>query len=78
MKVEYKVRAVTRFILTRYEDSETSAGISSQRGEYDNAEVAYQVGYAMCRLEHEKSGEELDSMNFIYPSPVGEPYPQAA
>jgi hypothetical protein len=51
--IEYKVREVTRYIVTRWEDGTISAFVngntiqmpsgkkSSQHGEFDNAEMAY-------------------------------------
>lgn len=73
-KVEYRVRPITRYIVTRFEREESpdsvncTAGASTQHGVFDSGEVAYQVAYALCRHEHEKSGEPLDSRNFKYPS----------
>ena len=63
MPVEYRVRPVTRYIVTRYEDG---AG-STQIGEYPSAETAQSVGHAMCDAERVKAGEPLDSMAFVYP-----------
>lgn len=63
MKVEYKVRPVTRFVVTRFEDG---AG-SSIKGEFDSADVAYEVGYALAKEEHERLGLPIGSMDIIYP-----------
>jgi hypothetical protein len=68
--VEYRVRPVTRFIVTRYEEDGRGAG-SAPIGEYANEDTAYAVGYAMCKQEHDKSGEPVDSMSFIYPKHPG-------
>lgn len=77
--VEYRVRPVTRYIVTRYENETftteyygqvghgMSAGSLQERGEYANADVAHEVAYALCKAEHDASGEPIDSMNFIYP-----------
>lgn len=71
-KVEYRVRPITRWIVTRfYEDggdgqSPVAAG-SSQHGTFDNGETAYHVAYALCRAEHERAGTPPGDMNFIYP-----------
>lgn len=67
--IEYRVRPVTRFVVTRYEGAE-NAGSCVQVGEYPDKDVAFEVGYAMCRLEHDKSGEPVGSMNFIYPERI--------
>jgi hypothetical protein len=66
MKVEYKVREVKRYIVTRYEEDGKSAS-SGQRGEFDNFDTAYQVGYAMAKLEHEQLGYPPGDMRVIYP-----------
>lgn len=75
--IEYRVKPVSRYIVTRYESIDhgdgTESGGVEQRGEYENAETAYQVAYALCRMEHERSGEPFGSMEFIYPS-----HPEAA
>ena len=66
MPVEYRVRPVTRHIVTRYED-----GVgSTQIGEYPSAEVAHSVGHALCDAERIKAGEPLDSPAFVYPGVV--------
>lgn len=71
MKVEYRVKPVTRYIVTRFHDEGNTGGVE-QRGEYDNGEIAYAVAYALCKAEHDKSGEPIDSMAFIYPEhPAG-------
>lgn len=66
MPVEYRVRPVTRHIVTRYED-----GVgSTQIGEYPSAEVAHSVGHALCDAERIKAGAPLDSPAFVYPGVV--------
>lgn len=68
MKVEYKVREVTRYIVTRYEsDDSQRTGTCQQRGEYDNFDMAYNVAYALASLEHEKLGYPLGDERIIYP-----------
>lgn len=72
-QVQYRLRTVTRYVVTRYE-SEVSedrrsgtVGTSEQRGEYDNAATAYAVAYALCKAEHDAAGAPPGSMDFIYP-----------
>lgn len=65
-RIEYRVRMVPRYIVTRYHETENT-GSSEPRGEYDNSEVAYQVGYALCRAEHEKLGWPLGDDRIRYP-----------
>lgn len=65
--VEYQVRESRRFIVTRYAQSENTAGGSVQKGEYADAETAYQVAYALCKSEHDAAGTPPDDMGFVYP-----------
>jgi hypothetical protein len=74
MKIEYKVRPVTRYIVTRFECKEAedgsfgNQGASTQHGVFDSGAVAYEVAYALCRREHELSGQPIDSVNYRYPN----------
>lgn len=68
--IEYRVRPITRYIVTRYHqygEGVGSCGGTSERGEYDNAEVAYQVAYALCRAEHERLGYPPCDERIQYP-----------
>lgn len=67
MAIEYRVKRVERYIVTRSEQSENSGSVV-QRGFYESPQIAYEVAYALCRAEHERSGEDPGSMNFIYPA----------
>lgn len=51
--IEYKVRPVTRYIVTRFED-EDNLGSSTSCGEFDQEEAALRVGFALARndLDH--------------------------
>lgn len=66
MTVEYRVREIKRYVVTRFETSEHGGSVSS-KGEYENFDVAYQVGYALCKAEHDSAGTPPDDMGFIYP-----------
>lgn len=70
MAIEYRVREIKRYIVTRFDggSEDVPAQSCTQIGEYASGETAYQVGYAMCRQEHIKSGEPVGSINFIYPN----------
>lgn len=68
MTVEYRVKRVERYIVTRFEGADHRSGSVAQRGFYETPQVAYEVAYALCKAEHERSGEEPGSMNFIYPA----------
>ena len=65
-KLEYRVKPITRYVVTRYESGENTGGVS-ERGTFDNADVAYEVAYAMCKLEHEKLGYKIDDERVQYP-----------
>lgn len=69
-KIEYRVRPVTRYVVTRYEQLDNGAsnsGGSSVIGEYDNAEKAYEVGYAVCKAEHDRLGWPPGDERIKYP-----------
>jgi hypothetical protein len=71
--IEYRIKPVTRYVITRFEaatdnaDGTESGGSCEQRGEYANADTAYDVAYALCKLEHDKASAPVGSMDFIYP-----------
>ena len=65
-KIEYRVRPVTRYVVTRFAQ-DANGSESSQKGEYDNGHVAYSVAYALARHEHTQLGWPLDDSRIIYP-----------
>ena len=65
--IEYKVRPVTRYVVTRFE---SGAG-SAQQGEFDNADSAHAVAYALCRAEHERLGWPVGDERIQYPQLPG-------
>jgi hypothetical protein len=65
-KVEYRVREIKRFVVTRYHQSEHGAGVDT-KGEYGNPEIAYEVGYALCKAEHERLGWPVADDRIQYP-----------
>jgi hypothetical protein len=69
MPVEYRVRPVTRYMVTRW-FSEGVAGGVEPRGVFENAETAHAVAYALCKAEHDAAGTAPDDPNFVYPKPV--------
>jgi len=93
--VEFSVRPVTRYIVTRYEErggdanhkssedpriAENRVGRarvccgSSGHGEFDNAQTAYDVAYALCRAEHERLALPPGDERIRYPEhPCEEP-----
>lgn len=73
MLIEYRVREVTRYYITRFEDDgKGSAGVSTL-GEYSNPDTAYEVGYALCKAEHERLGFPLGDERIQYPRHPNEP-----
>lgn len=68
MKVEYRVKEIKRYVVTRYHEDDVSklAGVES-KGEYDNYQIAYEVGYALAKAEHDRLGYPIDDMRIIYP-----------
>ena len=73
-KIEYRVRPVTRYIITRYEESDDGRIGSEQRGEYDNADTAYEVGYALCKLDHDRLGYPPGDERVQYPRHPNDPF----
>ncbi len=69
-QIEYRVRTVERFIVTRHESGEYASGVTT-KGEFDNYEIAHEVAYALCRDEHERLGWPLDDARIKYPEPRG-------
>lgn len=65
-QIEYRVKPVTRYVITRFHRLGHSAG-SESKGEFDNADVAYDVGYALCRAEHETLGWPPGDERIQYP-----------
>ena len=63
MKIEYKVREITRYIVTRYEHSETSAGGSDFCGQFDSKDQAWIIADALAgrdRLVYASGDEHVD------------------
>lgn len=79
--IEYKIREVTRYIVTRWEGERLDYSLlnqagqhkvispakSSQHGEFDNAETAYAVGCALAKTEAEKLGLMPGDDSLRYP-----------
>ena len=65
-KVEYRVKKTTRYIVTRFSETDNARG-ATQKGEYDNEEVAHEVAYALCRAEHEQLGWPIGDERIQYP-----------
>ena len=69
--IEYRVRPVTRYIVTRYDaNDETKSGSCRTLGEYDNRMTAQEVGYALCKAEHDRLGWAPGDERITYPEMV--------
>jgi hypothetical protein len=81
---EYRVRAVTRFIVTKaewvvHENGTESGSTARQLGpEYPNEDMAYEVGYALARQESERMGCSPFDDRVIYPMRPSDELAQAA
>ena len=70
VELEFRVRPVTRYIVTRYAKANGPGHDAMSlecRGEYENADVAFEVGYALCKAEHDKLGWPPGDMRIQYP-----------
>ncbi len=67
MEIEYRVKPINRFIVTRFESSEQGGSVR-QVGEYSSPEVAYEVAYALAKAEHERLGWPVDDERIKYPT----------
>lgn len=78
--VEYRVRPVTRYVVTRFERQESDDGNCgtcasvAEKGEFDNTKIAYEVGYALAKDEHRRLGYPPGDDRIRYPvlDPDGE------
>jgi hypothetical protein len=71
-KVEYRVREIKRYAVTRYHQAGDSAGVESgveTKGEYASATTAYDVAYALAKHEHYQLGWPIDDERIQYPAP---------
>lgn len=73
-KVEYRVKSVTRYIVTRFEEESHDDGSESGGcegfGEFNNFVSAYKVAFGLCKSEHDEFGVDRKDGEFIYPSPA--------
>ena len=75
MRVELKVKPVTRYIVTKYTSEGTvesgvtvySGGSVATIGEYDNPDVAHEVAYAIAKSEHDRLGYMPGDERIQYP-----------
>lgn len=75
--VEYRVREIKRYIVTRHEvnvsgGKEVTGSTSDVgSGQFDNYDTAYQVAYAMASFEHNQLGYDLSDERIQYPKKAG-------
>ena len=67
--IEYRLRPVTRYVVTRFERSADGKAANSMPigPEFDNSDTAYQVAYAMAKMDHERMGWPIDDERIQYP-----------
>lgn len=68
IRLEYRVTPSTRYIVTRYTaDEQGGRRACEYRGEYDNENLAHEVAYALCKLEHDQRGWAPGDTRIRYP-----------
>lgn len=75
-KIEYRVRPVTRFVVTRFHQMTTDKGDSAgceTRGEFDNFDTAHAVAYALADADTKRLGLPPGDESVTYPD--AHPYP---
>lgn len=68
MQIEYRVRPVTRFVVTKCTQDEDRSGSVGTCGEYDNADVAYDVGYALAKADADRFGLPPGDASVMFPA----------
>ena len=70
-EIEYKIRPVTRYIVTRFEKvtgpGDNNYSGSEECGEFLSKEQAYKIGHALCRVDHQRLGYDAEDMRIQYP-----------
>ena len=70
MTIEYRVKRVERFIVTRHEKHHPNGPVGCRQigREFDNFETAYEVGTALARSDQEQLGIQPGGDGVIFPS----------
>lgn len=68
MTIEYRIKPVVRYYITRHEQTENAGSTQHIGSEYSSGEVAFEVAYALAHAEAERLGLAPGSMNLIYPT----------
>lgn len=66
-KIEYRVRPVTRYVVTRYHQDRANGGAVETCGEFENEDKAYEVGAALAFKEREDLGWPPGDERMIFP-----------
>lgn len=69
-KIEYRIREVKRFAVTRYEETPDGSGGCMTKGTYDNGQIAHEAAYALAREEHGRLGWPVGDERIQYPHPT--------
>lgn len=72
--IEWRVRPVTRYIITRFEQDDQLAG-SQSFGTYDDHSTASTVAEALSDKDLADQGWAKNDPRMIRPSPIGEDQP---
>lgn len=64
--IEYRIRPVVRYIVTRYCRVGDGSHLSTE-GEYEDGHCANRVAYALCKTEHDKLGYPPGDERIVYP-----------
>lgn len=64
--IEYRVRPVTRFVVTRFE-SDGGMASSTSCGEFDREEAALRVGFAAAKMDQEEFRFDHNRAKVIFP-----------
>lgn len=74
--IEYKIRPVTRYIVTRFE-GEGNAGSSTSCGQFDQEEAALRVGFALAKNDlHHYADSGAAKVSFPETPPDWAYYPE--
>ncbi len=70
-KIEYRVRPVTRYVVTRWYDLGNARGCEP-KGEFDSPGIAHEVAYALAKDEHGRLGWPPGDERIQYPRREGD------
>lgn len=71
--IEYKVRPVQRFVVTRFHRTSDGASASIQLGEFPAWDTAFSVATALAEQERQMRGLVLDDPRIQFPGPMEVP-----